>query len=49
MSQKLATVTRGRIYLAPLNGEDDAEHKFWLCVSNKSRPTLGWRSSLRCG
>lgn len=31
------TITRGRIYLAPLNGEQDAENKFWLCVSNNVR------------
>ena len=30
-------VVRGRIYLAPLGDEADAENKFWLCVSNNSR------------
>jgi len=30
-------VTRGRIYLAPLYDEGDAENKFWLCVSNNHR------------
>jgi mRNA interferase MazF len=33
----LAAVTRGRIYLAPINGAQDAESKFWLCVSNNAR------------
>ncbi len=37
MSAKPSPITRGRIYLAPLSGEDDAENKFWLCVSNNVR------------
>lgn len=37
MSAKPPRITRGRIYLAPTNGEDDAETKFWLCVSNNER------------
>lgn len=28
---------RGRVYLAPLGDESDAETKFWLCVSNNER------------
>ena len=28
---------RGRVYLAPLGDESDAENKFWLCVSNNER------------
>lgn len=28
-SARVPLVSRGRIYLAPTNGEDDAETKFW--------------------
>jgi len=37
VSARVPLVSRGRIYLAPTNGEDDAETKFWLCVSNNDR------------
>lgn len=37
MSAKTPAITRGRIYLAPLGDEADAENKFWLCVSNNTR------------
>lgn len=37
MSDKSPSITRGRIYLAPLGGVADAENTFWLCVSNNSR------------
>ena len=33
----LVVPQRGRIYLAPLGEETDAESKFWLCVSNNER------------
>ena len=34
---RLVVPQRGRIYLAPLGEESDAENKFWLCVSNNER------------
>lgn len=38
MSAKRRVVPqRGRVYLAPLGDESDAENKFWLCVSNNER------------
>lgn len=36
-ARRLVVPQRGRIYLAPLGDESDAENKFWLCVSNNQR------------
>lgn len=37
MTSRKLVITRGRVYLAPTNGEQDADTKFWLCVSNNER------------
>ncbi len=34
---KSVPILRGRIYLAPLGDQEEAENKFWLCVSNNQR------------
>jgi len=36
-ARRLVVPQRGRVYLAPLGDESDAENKFWLCVSNNER------------
>lgn len=36
-AKRLVVPQRGRVYLAPLGDESDAENKFWLCVSNNER------------
>lgn len=36
-SRRLVVPQYGRVYLAPLGDEADAETKFWLCVSNNQR------------
>ena len=36
-ARRLVVPQRGRVYLAPLGDEVDAENKFWLCVSNNER------------
>lgn len=36
-ARRLVVPQRGRVYLAPLGDESDAENKFWLCVSNNAR------------
>jgi len=36
-ARRLAVPQRGRVYLAPLGEESDAENKLWLCVSNNER------------
>ena len=36
-TRRLVVPQRGRVYLAPLGDESDAENKFWLCVSNNER------------
>lgn len=36
-ARRLVVPQRGRVYLAPLGAESDAENKFWLCVSNNER------------
>lgn len=37
IARRLVVPQRGRVYLAPLGDESDAESKFWLCVSNNER------------